>query len=594
MSEPPQPPEDLPPPPAAQPTDAWALAPGAIVPSRAVPASSTPSLEPKRRRGRTALLAIVGVVVVLGAAGGATAYLFLRGSSADLLERVPADVDAVAVAYLDPSAGQKLNVARIADAFPGIGGTDGFGQRLEEWGDDALAGVDLRFDDVTAWVGVEVAVAADVVDGTPEVAILADVADRDGAERMFAKLQAPGAPWEDVAWTEREYLGTTLSIPEDLEGDAPSYAFDDDVLILASDPDMVERVIDTHRGSMQSIATAASFQDAESELPDGRLMLAFVDTASLQDEIEQAVAAEAVTAVGGLGDLSAVKGIGLSVSAESDGIALDVVASYDAASLTGALRERVMAPDRANTVLGSVPQDAWGVMAAQHLDISLEEAVGAIESQDPSVAADLRDVGLTGTGGVLDVLAGDMALAVAPDATTSVGGALLLSVDDAGAARAAVERFATGATDLLSADAGAASDLRWETRTHADGSTITFAPDSSVAYAVRDDVLVVGTSVEQVEGVLDARTDGSLVDDPAYLRGIGGVPTADGLFYVDVSRVVSSIRDALPPEDRDDFDEGIGPDLRTIRSVAFGVDMNETRQRFRMFVAIPPDDELTS
>jgi hypothetical protein len=297
MSEPPQPPEDLPPPPAAQPTDAWALAPGAIVPSRAVPASSTPSLEPKRRRGRTALLAIVGVVVVLGAAGGATAYLFLRGSSADLLERVPADVDAVAVAYLDPSAGQKLNVARIADAFPGIGGTDGFGQRLEEWGDDALAGVDLRFDDVTAWVGVEVAVAADVVDGTPQVAILADVADRDGAERMFAKLQAPGAPWEDVAWTEREYLGTTLSIPEDLEGDAPSYAFDDDVLILASDPDMVERVIDTHRGSMQSIATAASFQDAESELPDGRLMLAFVDTASLQDEIEQAVAAEAVTAV---------------------------------------------------------------------------------------------------------------------------------------------------------------------------------------------------------------------------------------------------------------------------------------------------------
>jgi hypothetical protein len=592
MSEPPRPPEDLPPPPAAQPNDRRSLASGAI--GRPVPTAIAPPQEPRRRRGKTVLLAIVGAVVVLGAAGGATAYLFLRGSSADLLERVPADVDAIAVAYLDPSAGQKLNAARIADEFPGIGGTDGFGDRLEEWGDDALAGVDLRFDDVTEWVGVEVAVAADVVDGAPQVAILADVADRDGAERMFAKLQAPGAPWEDVEWIERNYLGTTLSIPEGLEGEAPSYAFDDDVLILASEPRLLERVIDTHRGSMQSIATAASFRDAEAELPDGRLMLAFFDTASLQDEIEDAVAAEAVTAVGGLGDLSAVKGIGMSVSAESDGIALDVVASYDAASLTGALRERVMAPDRENGLLDSVPQDAWGVMAAQHLEIGLEEAVRALESQEGSIASDLRDLGLTGTGGVLDVLAGDMAFAVAPDATTSVGGVLLLSVDDAGAAREAVERFAAVATEVLVGEGVGASSPRWETRTHADGTTITFARDSFVAYAVRDDVLVVGTSVEQVEGVLDAQTDGSLTADPAYLRGIGGVPTDDGLLYVDVSRVVSSIRDALPQEDRDAFDEEIGPDLRTIRSVAFGVDMNETRQRFRMFVAIPSHDEVTS
>src|SRR5688500_17701619 len=189
MSQPPKDPDtpspapgDLPPPPAARPTDRWALDPGAIVPARPAPTATTvgPS-GPGRRRRRTVLLAIAGTVAVLAAAGGATAYLFLRGSSAQLLERVPSSVDAVAVAYLDPSAGQKVNVVRIADEFPGIGGTDGAVERLEDWGDEALAGVGLRFDDVTSWVGVEVAVAADVIDGTPHVAILADVADRDGA-----------------------------------------------------------------------------------------------------------------------------------------------------------------------------------------------------------------------------------------------------------------------------------------------------------------------------------------------------------------------------------------------------------------------------
>ena len=593
MSEPPrgpdspQPHENLPPPPAARPTDRWALDPGAIVPGRPVAAATVGPTAPRRRRRRTALLAIVGIVGVLAVAGGATAYLFLRGSSAQLLERVPSSVDAVAVVSLDPSAGQKVNIARIAEEFPGIGGTDGAVERLEDWGDEALAGVGLRFDDVTAWVGVEVAVVADVVDGTPHVAILADVADRDGAERMLAKLRAPGAPWEDIEWTEREYLGTTLSISQDPEGDAPSFAFDDDALILTSDAGLLERVIDTHRGSIQSIASAASFQDAEAELPEGRLMLAFFDAASLQDDIEDVVAAQAATSMGGLGDLSAVKGIGMSVSAESDGIALDVVTSYDAANLTGVLREQVMAPSRPNGVLDSVPEEAWGVLAAQHLEFGLEDAVRELEAQDPSVASDLRELGLTGTSGVLDLFTGDMAVAVAPDETTTVGAALLLSVDDADAARDAVERFATSATEYLVADDDV---VRWETRTHADGTEISFARDAFVAYAARGDVLMIGTSVEQIEGVLDAETDGSLMGDPAYLAGIDGVPTTDGLFYVEVSRVVNSIRDALPPEERDSFDEEIGPDLRTIRSVAFGFDMNEERQLFRMFISIPPDD----
>ena len=583
---------NLPPPPAATPTDRWALDRGAIVPARQVPSALTAPTPPARRGRRTVLIAVLGALVVLAAAGGAAAYLFLRGTTADLLERIPADADAVAVVSLDPSASQKLNIARIADEFHGIGGgDDGVGGRLERWGDEVLDGTGLGSDDVTSWLGVELAVATDVVDGTPHTAVIADVADRDGAERMLAKLGVPGAAWDGVEWTERDHLGVTLSIPSRREGEVPAYAFDDDAIILASHVEMLERVIDTHRDTLPSISSSASFQEAEASLPDGRVLFAFIDTASLHDEIDDALAAEAVTSVGGLGDLSAVKGIGISVSAESDGIALDVVSAYDAANLTGALRDQVTAPDGENPLLGSIPADAWGVAAARHFQYGLEEAARELERADPAVASDLEAMGLTGPEGLLGLLGGDMAIALMPDDTTTVGGALLLTVDDEDAARAAAETLAEGLSDTMRSGGG--GRLRWEERTHADGTRISVLRDGSVAYAVRDDVLVVGTSVEQVIDVLDVRSDGSITGDPAFVRGIEGVPTTDGVFYVDVARIVNSIHDALPPEERDDFDRDLGPDLRKIRSVAFGVDMDQARQRFRMFVAIPEQGEVT-
>jgi hypothetical protein len=600
MERPPDPdaPREFPPPPQAQPTDRWALDPGAIVPGRpGGPVVDDAPHAGRRRRGRRTLAIALGALVVLAAAGGAAAFFVLRGSTAALLERVPADVDAVTVVYLDPSASQKVNLARIADAFPGVGGTDGAGERLEEWGDQVLADTGLRYDDVTAWLGVEVAAAVDVVEGTPQVALIADVADRDGAERMLAKLRAPGSPWEDAAWSEREHEGVTLSIAEE-GSDVPSYAFDADALIMTSDPALLERVIDTERGTRGSIASASSFVDAEAELPDGRLMVGYVDMASIIDGVRDVIGADLDDVPAeDLADLEAIRGVAMSLSAEPDGVAFDLIASYDPGKLSGALREQVMAPDGENELLGSVPSEAWGVFGAQHLDLGIRDAIEQLEAEDPAFAADLREAGLTGTGGLLDVLSGDLAILAAPDDTTTVGGALLLGVSDEGASRDAVERVAETVASMVASDAPAGTSptsLVWTSQTHDDGTAIRWARDLPVAYAIRDRTLVIGTSVEQVEGVLDAASEGSLIDDPAYERGMKGVPASDVSFFVDVGRVLESIREALPAEERDAFNEEVGQELRAIRSVAFGVDMTETRQRFRLFVAIPSADGSTA
>src|SRR5688572_27910501 len=137
---------------------------------------------------------------------------------------------------------------------------------------------------------------------------------------MIAKLRAPGAPRVDASWVERQYQEVILPVPQDADGEVPSYAFDEDALIMASDPALLEHVIDTQRGTRQSIATATSFVDAEAGLPDARLMVGFIDMASFVEGVEDALGADmAGEAADDLAALDAIRGVGMSVSAEPTG-----------------------------------------------------------------------------------------------------------------------------------------------------------------------------------------------------------------------------------------------------------------------------------
>jgi hypothetical protein len=541
------------------------------------------------RVARPVVLIGVGVALLL-AAIAATAFVLLRGSTANLTAWVPSDAEIAAVAYLDPATGQKVNLAQLTDAFPGVTGPTDFGRQLEEWGDDALDDLGLRFDDVAGWLGVEVALVADVEEDVSSVAVLAHVEDRDGAELMLAKLQAPGAPWEGAEWHEREHLGVTLTVPDGDVPGLPAYAFDDDVLIVASEPRLIERILDTHHELRPSVRTNVSYQESQAELPGSALLTAFVDVGSLADAVDPTAAAGAASSISGLGDMQAVRSIGIALTAEPDGLALDVVASFDAANLTGALREQLEAEDHTNALLRSIPARTWGVLAAEHVDLGIEAALDELRDQDPGALDDLDDAGLTGPDGLLDLLTGDMAVAVAPGRQMPVGGAMLVGVTDQNAARQAVERLAAAIAEQIAGRARRADISGWERTAHPDGTTITFAPRAPIAFALRDDVLILGTSVEQVAGVLDTSPTDSLAADPAFERGTSGVPTTDALFYADIGRVITSIRDALPAEDRAEWDPELARDLRTVRSIAFGVDANTDREWIRMFLAIPGED----
>lgn len=113
-----------------------------------------PPHEKKRRLGVILLAVGVGVFIL---AGAATAVLFvlLRGTGDVLAKDVPADTALYATFYLDPSAGQKLNIESLAGHFPGLQNKDAQ-QLIDELNSKLLSNWNLSASDVKPWLGTQI------------------------------------------------------------------------------------------------------------------------------------------------------------------------------------------------------------------------------------------------------------------------------------------------------------------------------------------------------------------------------------------------------------------------------------------------------
>lgn len=156
---------------------------------------------PAGRLRRAALAGVAGAaaLVVAGTAWAAASYL--SGGGAQPEDVLPASVVAVAKVDLDPAAGQKLAVYRLAQRFPStkddVRDEDDLKDQLLRTLLDGNPDVDYARD-VEPWIGDRAAVAAVPVPGAaPQVLAALAVTDRAVAEESLQRLTAD-AP--DVAW----------------------------------------------------------------------------------------------------------------------------------------------------------------------------------------------------------------------------------------------------------------------------------------------------------------------------------------------------------------------------------------------------------
>lgn len=349
--------------------------------------SGPPAAAPRRgARGLVVAGAAVAVAGIAGAAVAATA--FLSGGGTQPEELIPAGALAYADVDLDPSAGQKANVARFLSHFDTLdtrlGVEDGWRPAILE----RLLGMShVDAAQVDGWLGDRYGVAvlgvdaADLLGGQPPVVLAIQVSDSDAA----------------VRW-----------IDDQLDGDGSTLAVDDYVLVGDRGVDLDQVVADAKAGSL---ADSSDFRAAMDPLGDG-VASAYVDLPALQ-QVAGAVAA--LTAGGGVPGLEGSGPAGYVLRVEPD--SLEVAGGFDVADDA--------VPTTATTLADGLPSSTAAVLAVSGLGRTVAAQWDAMADQLSSglssgqLTQELRSVERS-TGLVLP-----------DDLTTLLGDDLVVAVDAA-------------------------------------------------------------------------------------------------------------------------------------------------------------------
>lgn len=470
----------------------------------------------------TALLTMIGAVVVAG-------YLFIFAAQADRAAAVvPAETPIYATLYLQPSTGQKMNLAALLGRVPGFADAALLDQKIHEITARFMgqAGIDYEAD-VRPWLGDQVSLAVQPHGPDPgqaDVLVLVQVVDPAAAGTALARM-APG--------TTEAYEGVEVTVAGER-----AWAVTEEFLLLGSGRASVERALDAAADRATSLADAPRFGAAMDTLPPDHVAALFVDLEGL--------AAESGTAeqLGGYSTAAAA------LVVEPDGLRLAGSAPFDTGSAGAPAREAFALSGEPSSLSEWMPQETQAELVVFGLAQSLrgaEEQLGTVPGTREIAAAldQLRAIAALGLGISLDddllpLFDRDAALALVGLDTGRPRGQLLLRPSDADGAQAALERM----RDAL-ADRGAAVD-----QVEAEGQPITVVDVPQlgrVAYAVRNGVVVAGLSEADVTAALAAEAGGGTLADSERYRAAWELAgdRAGNELWVDAAALVDAAESEL-------------------------------------------------
>ena len=574
------------------------LPPAPPSPDAAVEPAAPPP--PPPRRGGALVGVIVGVValVAVAVAGGVGAFLWLRGSGEQLLDMVPADTDAVVAVYLDPAASQKVNLFRLADRIPSLGSREELTGMVDDAIDGGLEAAGLTHEDLS-WVGPEVAITVrfPASGSADDVAVAALVAtdDESAAADTLTKLREddPSAS----GWRSEDHDGVEVWVGDDAGGGQIAYALVDGVVVLSDSTDAIDDVIAASRGEVDALASSTAFDEATSDLPEGRLAMLYAAPSNFADALRDLSGTDVAAGLtAGTPSLEAVTGVALSVSAEEDGLAVDAQVTYDPDQLSPEMRAAFETPVHDNPLIDSIPADPLVLMSQEWMGATFDGIVSQLEQDAPQVAAAIDP-------GFVDSLTGDAALAVMSTGSAGVpSGVLMIGTDDEAAMEATIRSLADIAVPrrqrVSSTGSGAAGStphpvrLRWEQQEHGGVSVTTLVdPTNSTpfafSYAIVDGAGVIGASPEAIVAVIDTAAGGaSAASSTVYQDAMSAVPKGATSVYVDIDGLADAIRSQLPADQVASFDAQTGDTMDHLDAFVMGTDASGNSQHVRMFLRV--------
>ncbi|HVM30432.1 MAG TPA: DUF3352 domain-containing protein [Candidatus Limnocylindrales bacterium] len=558
-------------------TTRW-TAPGgpAISPLPPVEPSAAYDTPPGRPSAiRRWLLPLVGLVVV-GLIAAALVVVVLNmqptadaGATRAGYEYLPDRATIALELRLDLPGDQRQQLFSFVSRLPDMQGAaeveEGLRELVEEAVADMTDGSGSYRDDVEPWfegwmvVGMQLPENLMSSDEGAFVGVFGS-RDRGLAEQAMIRLR-PAAEWSAEAgpggreiWTGRDRFD---------DGDLSGYAVTDDAVVFGASADDVRRALEVKAGNLPSLLEVSRFGDALDRQPTSRMGMFWLDMEALQDVLGS-MPGGMMASPFQCDELPQPRGMTGSLYMREGRAVIDVVADMPEGSSLPQMRDSGLARH--------LPADTFFLTEIRDVGESARKTLDCLR-KNPTIGHELRDIE-EGMGQRIDQLigwAGDVAIAARYDGNRATGG-LLIRVTDQGRANESMGQLRA----LITAMGG--SDVTVREEDYNGARLVSFdlgedfgnlaeppLPTTSLAYAFRDDLLVIGVDASFARAVLDAEGGANLADTDAYREAIeaAGGASNGGQVYVSLVGSAALLDAALRMAGGDMMDEQLA-DFREV------------------------------
>lgn len=459
-------------------------------------------------------------------------------------------------------------------------------------------------EDILPWLGSEIAVAVTglprrlELEPSPAILLLA-TRDRKASDAFIQERMVELEEWhygtqevtyEKVTYWIAEFPSRVLFTPIVLTRLG-------DFVVITSDPDAMEAVIDVEQGRTDSLEKNERYREMIAALPKGAQGRLFVDLRTVMDlaleTLDDEMAGASIQLPSETIDmLEAYQAFGLAVTLDSQGIQFDLAMTYDPDLLSADYLATLATQASPNRILEEIPAEALVAAAGQDLGKGWQTAWRTLTGQ-PDAERQIRDLGdELGVGlddAFLSWLVGEFAIVVveAPGVGgLPVGGYLLSGVGDRGRAQDTLDAIAS-AIELLTGErmeeaAAGAYAMRWVE----DPGT----SEALFGLGLSEDRFLLALSGD----AMDLATGGDFVplsDDLTFKAVQGRLPGRTATQgYANVERLLGVATADMPDWDRDEYDESVAPIVEPVKAIGFAAEVQDPASglaRVVLFVYIP-------
>lgn len=546
----------------------------------AVPVQSSESTPRQRPLRWPIAIGLVALVVAVSAVVG----ILVTGKAPDakVLGYVPDGTIVYGEARLDLPGDQRLALASFLSKFPGFADQAAVETKLNEVMDRVVGGVtngDQAYTtDIQPWFDGELAFA---VGPLPDPATFSGGGSSTTGRSRFLVLvsikdEAKATTWfkgvatsSGVTMSDEAYDGVNLTI---LAGDGAmqgAYAVLDGKVAVVGDVDSVKAAVDTQgKGPFAGQANPRAALDSTDSSHVGFL---YIDTAALLDWSSRLSQAGGSSIAPGLDfSTSTLRGLipaweGLALRIEGDAVVLEAAVDRSAGNIGPTENRASIVADHvpASALVMGVGHDVGATLidmvdlyrsepSMKSLADSIDQVAGVLGGVDGAIAW-IGDAGYVvneadgGIEGGFVIVPTDRAAAdrtiTSLRTLLSLGAAQAgLSITDEAYAGATITTIDLGDIGALAGQAGLPSDLSGTGLTLPTGHV-------QLAYAVTDQVVVIGSGPAFVKHVLDTTAAASIASADRYKALLGRIGSGTGSVYVDIAAIRGLIESAMAGAD---------------------------------------------